>query len=410
MRTLLPLLLLSLPAFAQTPPPASVSMDEEGVVLRSADGDFRLQLGALLQADGRFFLGEDADSADNALLLRRVRPIFEGTVFRHYDFRLMPDFGDGEARIQDAYVDAHPSGALRLRAGRFKSPFGLEYLQSDSNLPFAERALPTNLVPNRDVGLQLHGKLQDGLVSYAVGIFDGAVDGASASDDTEDGKDVVARVFAHPLRPLGLSALEHLGLGFAVSYGRTTGPEGLPVYRTASLQPFFRYREGDVTGVEAAGERVRLSPQAYLYVGPVGLLGEYVRASQEVAQAGAPPTRLTHSAWQATGSFVVYGGSAAYDGVEPRTPFRPALGEWGALELALRHAQLHLDDATFPLYADPTSAAQAARASGVALNAYFNAFTRLSLDLERTTFDGGAAGGADRPAELLLLTRAQLSF
>ena len=145
-------------------------------------------------------------------------------------------------------------------------------------------------------------------------------------------------------------------------------------------------------------------------MGPLGLLGEYVRASQEVFRTGVPFTRLTHSAWQATGSFVVYGGSAAYDGVKPRAPFRPALGEWGALEVALRHSRLYLDDDTFPLYADPSTAARAARASGAALNAYLNAFLRLSLDVERTTFDGGAASGTDRPAELLLLTRAQLSF
>jgi phosphate-selective porin OprO and OprP len=412
--TLLALALLSPPALAQSPeppPPAAphVSVGDKGVVLESADGDFKVKLGGLLQADARFFPDDAEDAAADTLLLRRVRPLLEGTLFGLYDFRFLPDFGDGTARIQDAYVEARPSKALRLRAGRFKAPLGLEFLQSDAYLPFAERALPTNLVPNRDVGLGLHGEVYDGLLGYAVGVFNGAPDGASLEGDSEDGKDVVGRVFVRPLRPLGVDALRELGVGLGASYGRTRGAGGLPRYRTTGQQTFFSYRTG-AGGAEADGERVRLSPQAYWYAGPVGLLAEYVRSAQDVAVPGlVPAQRLTHTAWQATANLVVYGGSAAYDGVKPRTQFRPARGEWGALEVAVRHAQLHLDADTFPLFADE-GAARAARASGVALNGYLNTFTRVSVDVERTSFDGGAAGGADRAAELLLLGRVQLNF
>ena len=416
MRALLPLLslcLLPLYALAQSPDPARVQLDEEGLRLESADGDFRLELGALLQADARLFPARNADGALDTLLLRRVRPILGGRVFGLYDFRLVPDFGGGEARIEDAYVDARPSAALRLRAGRFKAPFGLEYLQSDADMPFPERALPTNLVPNRDVGLQLHGELREGLVHYALGVFAGAVDGTSTDEDEDDGKDVMVRHFAHPLRPLGVGALEHLGVGFALSYGSTRGAQGLPVYRTSGRRTFFRYRAVEPpqdVPIVAGGERIRLSPQAYYYVGPLGLLAEYVASTQEVdSQRLAGRRRLTHTAWQATGSFVLYGGSAAHGGVKPRTPFRPSRGEWGALEVALRHAQLHLDDSTFPSYGD-ASAASAARASAAALNLYLNAVTRVALSVERTTFEGGTAFDVDPRAELLLLGRVQLSF
>ncbi|MBF5045816.1 porin [Aggregicoccus sp. 17bor-14] len=421
MRAPLLLALLALPAFAQSsapsaaPPPAppAVKLGEKGFVLESADGDFRLRFSGLIQADGRFFVGGGEGAVANTLLLRRVRPIVDGTVFGLYDFRFMPDFGGGRAQIQDAYVDAHPSKALRVRAGRYKAPFGLEFLQSDAFLPFSERALPTNLVPGRDVGLQLHGEAQAGVLSYAVGVFNGAPDGGNLEGDDEDGKDAVARVFAHPLRPLGVPALQNLGVGLAASYGRTGGAANLPQYRTAGQQVFFRYRAaaaGGVPGAVAQGERVRLSPQAYWYVGPLGLLSEYVRSSQEVAVGDGAAVRLTHSAWNATGSLVVYGGSAGYEGVKVRAPFRPSLGEWGALEVALRYSALDVDADAFPLFADPAASARAARAAALALNGYLNAFTRVSLHLERTTFDGGAAAGADRPAEQLVLGRLQLNF
>jgi phosphate-selective porin OprO and OprP len=406
-------LLLPLAALAQQPGsgPPSVRTGDKGFTLESADGDFKLRLGALLQADGRFFLADDAEAVGDTLLLRRARPLLEGTVFDHYDFRLLPDFAGGSARIQDAYVDVHPHRALRLRVGRFKVPVGLEALQSDAFLPFAERALPSNLVPSRDVGVQLHGELQGGLLSYALGVFNGAVDGGSSDGDDEDGKDAAARLFVHPLRPLGVAALENLGLGVGLSYGRTGGEGGLPVYRTSGLQPFFRYRTGPADGASAAGERFRIAPQAYWYLGPLGLLGEYVRSAQDVGSAaGLAPVQLVHEAWAGTGSFVLYGGRAAYDGVKPRTPFRPSQGEWGALELALRYSELHLDPDTFPRFASPASAAREAQAFGAALNAYFNTFTRLTAHLERTTFEGGAPGGADLEDELLLIGRLQLNF
>ena len=46
----------------------------------------------------------------------------------------------------------------KFRFGKFKPPVGLERLVSDSDMLFVERALPTDLVPNRDVGVQVYGE------------------------------------------------------------------------------------------------------------------------------------------------------------------------------------------------------------------------------------------------------------
>ena len=189
-------------------------------------------------------------------------------------------------------MDVHPDRALRLRVGRFKVPVGLEALQSDAFLPFAERALPSNLVPSRDVGVQLHGEVRGGLLSYALGVFNGAVDGGSSDGDDEDGKDGAARLFAHPLRPLGVAALENLGLGVAASYGRTRRRAGAcPSTAPAACSPSSATAPARGRAPPAAGERFRVSPQAYWYVGPLGLLGEYVRSTQEVASGGRPRAR-----------------------------------------------------------------------------------------------------------------------
>src|ERR671910_881467 len=55
-----------------------------GFQLRSADNSFQLRFRGLVQSDSRFFLGEDTVQGVDTFLLRRVRPTFEGTVFKYF--------------------------------------------------------------------------------------------------------------------------------------------------------------------------------------------------------------------------------------------------------------------------------------------------------------------------------------
>src|SRR5436190_486285 len=67
-----------------------VSAGASGFSIRSADTNFVLKIRGYIQADGRFFPGDNNPTAPNdTFLLRRVRPIFEGTVFEKFDYRLM---------------------------------------------------------------------------------------------------------------------------------------------------------------------------------------------------------------------------------------------------------------------------------------------------------------------------------
>jgi len=140
----------------------TVSAGKDGFVIKSADGDYLLKIRALVQADGRFWDGQETRPLTDTFELRRARPILEGTVGKLFDFRLTPDFAEGKSTLFDAYVDWRFAPWIRLRAGKFKPPVGLERLQSASDIDFVERALPTNLVPNRDVGLQLGGDVLEG--------------------------------------------------------------------------------------------------------------------------------------------------------------------------------------------------------------------------------------------------------
>lgn len=388
-----------------------VTAGRDGFSFRSADSAFQLRVRGYVQADYREFMGDDERPATDTFILRRVRPIFEGTLWKIFDFRLMPDFGGGTTVLQDAYLEGKFSPRFRVRVGKFKPPVGLERLQSGTDLLFVERALPTNLVPNRDLGLQIGGDLGGGVANYAVGFFNGVPDGTNADLDSTDDKDVAARVFFTPFAK-GSGTFKNLGFGIAASQGKQEGTvtaTGLAPYRTPGQQTFFSYRaDGTAAGtVIAAGDRTRLSPQGYFYRGPFGLLAEYVISSQEVLRATVFE-ELEHTSWQVAGSWV-FGGEPSYRAVNPKKNFDLAADTWGALELKARYSKLELDDDTFPTFANPASSASSAEAWGAGVNWYLNRNLRLYFDYERTQFEDGATNG-DREDESIFFSRFQISF
>src|SRR5579883_3082002 len=155
--------------------------DQGGLTLKSTDGAERFTVGGWVQADGRYYTTQ-APGGASTFLMRRVRPYFEGTIDNYYDFRVMPDFGQGAFTLQDAFADIHYFPQLRLRAGKFKEPMGLERWQDDRWNEFVERGLPTQLVPDRSIGAQLHGMLLHDVIEYHFGVFNGSTDNVATSD------------------------------------------------------------------------------------------------------------------------------------------------------------------------------------------------------------------------------------
>jgi phosphate-selective porin OprO/OprP len=102
-----------------------------GLSVGSADTNFVFQLHGLVQTDNRTFFNDHGIQGNDTLLLRRARPIFSATVYHDFDLYLTPDFAGSTVQIFDAYANYRFAPWLQLRAGKFKTPVGLEELQAD---------------------------------------------------------------------------------------------------------------------------------------------------------------------------------------------------------------------------------------------------------------------------------------
>jgi phosphate-selective porin OprO/OprP len=382
----------------------------DGFAVESGSGDFRLQFGLLVHADARFALEDGNGQYIDNFSVRRLRPYLRGRVARRFEFYLNPDFVGGTLVVQDAYVDTVFAPAFRVRAGKGKTPFGLERLHPASNILFMERAFPTALAPNRDIGVQVLGDLSGGVVSYLAGVMNGVADGGSADVDTNDGKDLSGRVIFRPFTKRADAALRALGFGLSGSRGAASGVLALPVFRTQTLQqPYFSYAIAGSDPVVADGTRSRYSPQVWYFHKAFGGWAEYVKTTTPLRR-GDVTDDIDHEAWQVAASWVLTGENAtdAGGGVRPHRNFDFGNGGRGAFQIAARYHALKVDDRAFALGFAAAGASRTADAYTVGFRWYATGNLWYTLNFERTVFADDP--GAPRRAENGLAFRTQLNF
>lgn len=397
-------------AVAQANPPGGeptvITGFDNGFFVQTGDGDFRLAFGLTTQLDGRFSLDEPSPITDT-FTIRKMRPAFSGRIARYFEFRVVPDFGNGVAVLQDAFVDTRFSAgnAFHLRVGKDKTPVGYEMLLSDANLFFPERSLVSTLLPSRDVGIQAQGELA-GNVTYAGGIFNGVADGVSSTEDVDanSGKDVAGRILWQPWRSTAAPGRALSGLGFHLggSAGDQSGSP-LPAFDTSVGQIYFAY----AGGVTASGRRTRVTPAAFYFYRPFGVFTEYALVTQDLARDGVTHAIANH-AMDVTAGLWLTGESAGTGTTRPRKPFDPAARQWGAAQVVARFSHLEMDGDVF---VDDLAAPGASRRADqwtIGFNWFPTAFTKWYVDYERTTFDENEPGA--RPIEHVILFRAQLAF
>ena len=380
----------------------AIALDSRGLTLSTPDTSSQVRVHGYLQADGRFFDTNLQGGQSSVLLFRRVRPLVEGTFANRFDFRLMPDFGEGNTVIQEAYAETQIGPTAGLRIGKFKSPIGLEVLRSDRDLTFPERSLASDLVPIRDLGAELDFSLFRSTATCELGYFSSALDGENANFEWRGDGEGVARFFFQPLAAAGSQSL---GAGIAYSEGHRQN--SLSDMKTVGQAAFFQFNPS----VFADGPRRHVSPQGYYFYKSLGLMAEYVISDQAVA-ANSTHRSLSNRGWEISSSLILTGEKNSYEGVQPAHSFEPAAGprHFGAWEIAFRHSAVRVDPNSFPHFASPVASAQRASESAVEVNWYINRHTKILADYEYTAFRMYADAVPRLSPERVVIPRIQLEF
>ena len=427
----------------------------DGFGFKSADGQHEIKFKALAHIDYRGFLDDGSDTKNTSGFdFRRIRPSVEGTVYGIYDFKFTPEFGEnktgtgtansgtfrGNSGIVDAWVDAKFQPWFQVQAGKLKPDVGLERLQSGSNIKLIERSWVSNsILPNRDLGINIHGDFFENKLHYGAGLFNGVVDGGDnvTTQDSNSNKEVALRLFATPFKDQ-VNALQGLGFGVAGTYAHSNGlgngptnPNsvlGLPsdIKTPGQQAAVITYYAGAAAGASAqqAGNKIRWTPQLYYYNGSFGLLSEYAQSRFDVISGtgGFRASGVQNDAWHITGSWLVTGENASFGSVKPKNAYNPNGAGWGAWEIVARYQEINVDEKLFTdngaaanQYLSSATQSKSAQAWALGVNWYLNNNVKIAANYEDTNFGDSFSGSnlttvVNRPNERSLFTRLQLSY
>jgi phosphate-selective porin len=205
----------------------------------------------------------------------RRRVGVEGRLFRIVGFEIEGDLGDRDQPWRDVFAELRKWRAVRVKGGRFKIPFGQERLTSIAELDFINRSLASEaLTPGRDTGVQVHGRIGDGILTYMAGAFEHDGDVSRKGTDEPGDRTGAFTMTVAPFAKAGTSPLEHLEFGIAATVGDV--PEGLNGLRARSVGGYEAIAPHFVSG-----RRVRMGAHAGWVNGRIGIRGEFLEVRDE---------------------------------------------------------------------------------------------------------------------------------
>ena len=358
--------------------------------------DVKIDLRAKLQFDWRKF---DPQIDEDTFDFRTARVALKGDLTKHFDFEVergietQGRFGDWK----DVYLNWSTFDELRIKAGRFKMPFGLEQNTGATDIDFAYRSLASQIIaPGRDRGVMAYGQISGNDLTYEFGVFDDDGDNGElrepqfveAGEDLNDvGPSYAGRITANVLKPLPV-ADKLKSMRFGVAYTTAQIPEGLNSLRGQSVygtEDFFE-------PVYVKGRRQRYGAQFDWTPGPTGFKAEWMQSREErIGQSNRNQdlSDFVGTGWYASGTWFVTGEDKD-DNINPKTPLFQ--GGIGAIEIGARYDQLEFGSASKdgPAFTNPRAEHLVSNSDRVwtfGVNWMLNRWVRVITNAAHETFD-----------------------
>ena len=334
-----------------------VSLDSEGLTVRSRNGRLELNLSGFVQLDAGGGEGRGATLGEPSLWRSGV-PRAWGEAVLKYDrvsnFALQVDAAARRQVIRDLGVGYLGLRPFTLAFGNLKEPFSFEQMQQPIDLTFMERALPVlALAPDRSVGPAMGANGERW--TAALGVYGGNINDEVGGN----GIAVTSRATYAPVLDDRDGRLLHFGLSGSqrwinrdAGFGIGPNPESF-VYNSPLIgfDPLRDVRRLARGGVEVAFQQA-----------PYHLQAEYIAARAERGGFGAAGRGRdatfhggyvqlaavlkgqprSYSLKPSTGYDVAY---AVFGGVETAEEDRLSQGGMGGWEVAARYSFLDLDTA-----------------------------------------------------------------
>lgn len=331
----------------------------------------------------------------NGFFVRQARLELEGTLHKQWGFKVQYDLSTGfpnqstgaaaspsNGTVRDAFMEWKPRKEFHLRFGQFMIPISQEDYTSLIWNELAERSVVSRLNPNRDIGLHGYGTLFDGVLDWFAGVNNGQStlsDAGRSVSDTNDQKEGVLNLRVRPFLHGGSDFFRNLRFSLAGSYGLLDDIPNTP-FDLITTELSVLYLDSNASPASLLdGSRRRLVPQLSWPIGPFGLRAEYLYRTDDLIN-GSAVEALRSRGWYTTVSYILTGEHKV-----PEARIIPK-GDWGAVEVAFRAAQVRMTNAFESGIYLPGGNAEGVTAFSFALNWWVARNVRITWELVREKY------------------------
>jgi len=332
-----------------TPVP-SASVGKSGIVVKSPEGDFSMQVGGRLHADFYTHSGDEnlagGVQAADGTELRRSRIYLKGTASKNFKYNIEADLASNRVSLKDVFLTYTGfNGPLELTFGSQKHSVSMEIEESSNDIMFTERSLLTAMTGSffdRAIGVNLKAKGNNWSVKG--GVYGDAI--SSGASNNDEGRGFGIRGTYTPI--MEKDKVVHLGASFG---SRSTSDDNELNGRSAALSQetsnassLRLFNTGTIADVDSID--VGILELAAMY-GPFSFQSEVAQSTLDRDFGGD----ADFSGFYAQLGYTLTGESRTYKGsdgefkrLKPASPFSLQDGTWGAWELAARYDELDLND------------------------------------------------------------------